>query len=124
MFWTVGAFGLLWVPLWFALVRKGDLDDRADARDRLAEADATRTVRLNRVRSPVHRARGDRDVLALSWQFIRAWLPKYLKEFHHYDPRRRAGGGLYYIAADVGCILAGYLVKVLAGRRREVHSRA
>jgi ACS family hexuronate transporter-like MFS transporter len=60
--------------------------------------------------------------LGLSWQFIRAWLPKYLKEFHGYAPENSAWAvALYYIAADLGCLLAGYLVKRMAGRGRGVH---
>ena len=62
-------------------------------------------------------------VLGLSWQFIRAWLPKYLKENLGYSS---AGSGWtvagYYIAADLGCLLAGYLVKRMAGRGRAVHA--
>ena len=30
VFWTVGAAGLLWVPIWLALVRPGNLDNKAD----------------------------------------------------------------------------------------------
>ena len=61
--------------------------------------------------------------LGLSWQFVRAWLPKYLKEYRHYTPQASAWAvALYYVAADAGCILAGFAVKVLAGRARSVHA--
>ncbi len=137
VFWTIGLTGLLWVPLWFALVRKGDLDDKPApaAGDPVAEAemdeagvpraptggpvpfDAWGFARRFVVLAVVV------TCLGLSWQFIRAWLPKYLKEFHNYAPAASATAvALYYIAADLGCILAGFLVKVLAERGQAVHT--
>jgi len=120
VFWTIGTFGLLWVPLWFALVRKGDLDRKPDAPGDApgpsVPFDVIGFIRRYAVLAVTV------TCLALSWQFIRAWLPKYLKEFHHYEPSVSAWAvALYYIASDVGCILAGFTVKVLAGRGRGVH---
>ncbi len=122
VFWTVGAVGLLWVPLWFALVRKGDLDktpapaEAADATTPQPAFDALGFVRRFVVLAIIV------TCLGLSWQFIRAWLPKYLKEFHKYSSAASAWAvALYYIAADLGCILAGYLVKRSAERGRSVH---
>jgi ACS family hexuronate transporter-like MFS transporter len=61
--------------------------------------------------------------LGVSWQFIRAWLPKFLKESHGYEAEESAAAvAAYYIAADVGCIIAGFAVKWLAGRGRGVHA--
>jgi ACS family hexuronate transporter-like MFS transporter len=122
VFWTVGVAGLLWVPMWFALVRKGDLDDKPAAPgEQLAPTgepvDVVGFLRRFVVLAVIV------TCLGLSWQFIRAWLPKYLKEFHHYAPAASATAvAMYYIAADLGCILAGFLVKLLAGRGRGVHS--
>lgn len=125
VFWTIGAFGLLWVPLWFALVRRRDLDgpppaagdanpDAAGPPDRPDVVGFARRYAVLAVTV---------TCLALSWQFIRAWLPKYLKEFHHYEPDASATAvALYYVAADLGCILAGWLVRVLVRRGRGVHA--
>jgi ACS family hexuronate transporter-like MFS transporter len=121
VFWTVGAAGLLWVPVWFALVRRGDLDGPPPppASGEVAAggpADVWGFVRRVVVLGVVV------TCIGVSWQFIRAWLPKYLKEYHHYS------AGLadlavvgYYVAADLGCILAGFGVKWLAGRGWAVH---
>jgi ACS family hexuronate transporter-like MFS transporter len=60
--------------------------------------------------------------LGVCWQFIRAWLPKFLKEYHHYDAATSAFAvACYYIAADVGCILAGFAVRRLATLGHPVH---
>jgi ACS family hexuronate transporter-like MFS transporter len=130
VFWTIGAVGLLWVPLWLALVGKGDLDDPppAPVGRALAEAgvphgpphqppDVWGFVRRLVVLGLIV------TCLGVSWQFIRAWLPKFLKESHHYSETAAdlAVAG-YYVAADVGCILAGFAVRWLTGRGRSVHA--
>lgn len=118
VFWSIGLAGLLWVPLWFALVRRGDLDRPTPS----AADGATILVSWEFVRRFI--ALGVMvTVLGLSWQFIRAWLPKYLKENLGYSPgtsMRTVMG--YYIAADLGCLFAGYLVKRMASRGRAVHA--
>jgi ACS family hexuronate transporter-like MFS transporter len=117
VFWTVGSAGLLWVPLWLALVRPGDLEGPppppADGPvGPTGHAMVRRVVVLAVVAS----------CLTLSWQFLRAWLPKYLKEFHHFsdDDADFAVAG-YYITAEIGCLLSGLVVKLLIGRGLGVH---
>jgi len=121
VFWSIGIVGLLWVPLWFALVRKGSLDTKpvpaADAPASAPSFDAFGFARRFVVLAVIV------TVLGVSWQFVRAWLPKYLKEFHGYSSAESAWAvALYYIAADVGCIVAGFAVKALADRGRDVHT--
>lgn len=137
VFWTVGLTGLLWIPLWFALVRSGDLDDRPTAPpsgDPIADAEMDAAgVPPGPSEPPPFDAWGFArrfvvlavvvTCLGVSWQFVRAWLPKYLKEFHGYTPAASAWAvALYYVAADLGCILAGFLVKWLADHGRGVHA--
>jgi ACS family hexuronate transporter-like MFS transporter len=118
VFWTIGAAGLLWVPLWLVLVRRGDLVGRATHAN-----DATTTrfewkpfLRMFAALAIVV------SCLNVSWQFIRAWLPKYLKESQGFsaDSTDLVVMG-YYIAADLGCLASGFLVKWLVRRGRGVH---
>lgn len=126
VFWTIGLVGLLWVPGWFALVRRGDLDDRpvppagpgADGVGASAAepVDVGGFVRRLVVLLVIVTS------LGVCWQFIRAWLPKYLLEYQRYSETLAdlAVAG-YYVVAGVGCILAGYSVKWLTGRGWDVH---
>jgi ACS family hexuronate transporter-like MFS transporter len=129
-FWTIGGAGLLWVPLWLALVRRGDLDHRAEEQ---------RTVPA----SGGSEGRGQTEALfdwvrfgciyltlfavilgiSVSWQFIREWLPKYLKEARGFSADAAdAIVPVYYISAEVGCFAAGVFVRLLVGRGLNVHS--
>ena len=130
-FWSIGIVGLLWVPIWLALVPPGSLDDRPARRDALdAELDAAGVP--SPAPSPTYDAASlIRRLIMLglivgslnvSWQFLRAWLPLYLEDFHGYsklDSRFAVSG--YYIAAEVGCLLVGVLVMALVKRGRSVH---
>jgi MFS transporter, ACS family, hexuronate transporter len=61
-------------------------------------------------------------VINLCWQFFRAWMPKMLREQYHYDAKQVQYFSIaYYIAADVGCLSIGFLVRWLAGRGLSVH---
>jgi MFS transporter, ACS family, hexuronate transporter len=118
VFWSIGLVGLLWVPLWFALVRRGDLD-----RPPPPAADGVTDPRGWTFASRFFVLAVVVTVLGVCWQFIRAWLPKYLKESLGYSDLGSAWTVAgYYIAADLGCILAGYLVKRMADRGRAVHA--
>jgi ACS family hexuronate transporter-like MFS transporter len=60
--------------------------------------------------------------LNVSWQFLRAWLPLFLQDNQGFskETTRLATAG-YFIASDVGCLLAGVLVgRLVAGGRSVV----
>lgn len=120
VFWTVGAAGLLWVPLWLAVVRPGDLPaGRAAARPD-PEPAGPRGWELGRMLVALAVVVTGLNV---SWQFLRAWLPKYLKESRGFAEDTTDGVVIaYYLAADVGCLLSGALVRWRVGRGAGVHA--
>jgi MFS transporter, ACS family, hexuronate transporter len=124
-FWTIGAIGLLWVPLWLALVRRGDLYHQppaevAPAGDEVVPAPPFDWFRFVRVYVTLFAV-----ILGISssWQFIREWLPKYLKEAQGLSADAAdVIVPLYYIVSEIGCFAGGVLVRRLVARGREVHS--
>lgn len=131
-FWSIGVVGLLWVPVWLLTVRPGSLDDRPaipTKRDTLDdELDEAGVPNPSSTPPDVIGFLRRLIVLALivgsltvSWQFLRAWLTLLL-DFHGYDRlnARLATMG-YFIAAEVGCILVGFLVKMLVSGGYAIH---
>jgi ACS family hexuronate transporter-like MFS transporter len=116
VFWSVGAGGLMWVPFWLTLVRRGDLNEPPPAPEAAAGSPAEtgfyrRVVVLGLIVGS----------LTVSWQFLRAWLPLFL-DAHGYDrlATRLATVG-FFVASEVGCLLVGVVVKVLVTRGWAVH---
>ncbi len=122
-FVVIGVAGLLWILPWTWLVagvRLGPLP-RGVSADKEAAA-------------PLRTPRGllARRVLALcavvvainlTWHFFRVWLPKMLEEYHGYPADRvRYFTAAYYIATDLGCLTAGFAVRLLTARRMSVHT--
>lgn len=120
-FQLVGAIGVVWIVLWFALVSRNDFPT------------ATSTAA-----DPARRGPGivslmfSRRMLVLfvvvaaintCWQTLRAWLPKFMMEGRGYAE----AGTLYfnagfYVATDIGCLGAGALALWLTRRGTSVHS--
>jgi ACS family hexuronate transporter-like MFS transporter len=117
-FFIIGLIGLAWVPLWFALLRSGDLRYQP-----ALEKDGTA--------GPPDMARFLYQVItlgtivvtiSLAWQFQRAWLPKYLKEYHQYsESAANYFTSGYYIVADIGCLFFGAVVSLLTARGVSIH---
>lgn len=130
-FWSIGIVGLLWIPAWFTLVAGRDLSTpKTDALPELAlEKENTKKSKAQ-VSADFNHLLRRLIVLAvmvatltISWQFLRAWLALFLQDHHKYSKELTRGlmSG-YFIAADVGCILSGMLVKRLASAGWQVHS--
>jgi ACS family hexuronate transporter-like MFS transporter len=121
-FVAIGALGIFWVVPWLMMVRPRDLVRKEDAAvdpdyARAEDAPPSSFWRPFIVLVIVV------VMINITWQLFRAWLPKFLEDQHEYT---RTQVGLftsgYYVAADVGCIGAGFVVKWLADGGWKVHS--
>ena len=129
-FWTIGAAGLLWVPVWLALVRRGSLDQAPPVETSENEYFPPAPVPIPE--PSFQWGQFIRVYLTLfavilgisaSWQFIREWLPKFLKESQGFSADAAdVIVPVYYIAAELGCFAAGLFVRWLVARGHEVHS--
>ncbi len=118
-FYIVGGVGLVWAVAWLLVIRSGDL--RVDRTSEPVEAPWAWLAAF------VH----DRRFWALammvisintSWQLIRHWLPKFLQEGRGYSEAHALYfNSAYFVATDVGCILAGLTGLWLTRNGWEVH---
>src|SRR5262249_53930229 len=109
---------LAWVPLWLVLIRSGDLQYRPPA----AKTGGAEPIRPGRFIFQILTLATIGVSISLAWQFQRAWLPKYLKEFHHYsEATANYFTSGYYIVADIGCLFFGGVVSVLTARCVPIH---
>jgi MFS transporter, ACS family, hexuronate transporter len=117
-FLSIGIVGLVWVPLWFSLVRGRELrvDSASSSETDSAHEYENLTQKLFVLAAVV-------ATLTISWQFLRAWLALYLEDHLQYTRlQSRTLMSVYFIAADVGCILSGVLVHALITRGFTSHS--
>ncbi len=106
-FYVIGSVGFVWAAAWLWVVRPGDLNVEREART--SEAHWTWLFAIV----------NDRRFWALammvisintSWQLIRHWLPKFLQSGRGYTEEQSLFfNSAYFIATDVGCILAGMI---------------
>lgn len=115
-FQIIGLAGLLWIALWFAFIRKGELEAPPAAPEKSGAF--FRDVLCNRNMAVIV------VVIALintAWQIIRAWLPKFLVEGRGYaEAQMLYFNSLFYVATDVGCIGAGMLTLWFCRRKLSV----
>jgi MFS transporter, ACS family, hexuronate transporter len=117
-FQVVGAVGLVWIVAWFALVRKSDLEVSAPS---VVSPKSTPvwpillSARFWAVAMVIFGAQ-------TCWHLFRVWLPKFLQQGRGYSETMALGfNSVYYMATDVGCILAGVLSLWLVKRGLTAH---
>jgi ACS family hexuronate transporter-like MFS transporter len=123
-FRVIGAAGVIWAIAWLAMVRSRDLDLDPGAPSPIGEtplagASSGRGVFIRRFLALAVVV----VAINLCWQFFRAWMPKMLREEFDYSAHQvQYFSVAYYIAADVGCLSVGFLIKWLASRGYAVHA--
>lgn len=120
IFIVVGAIGCVWAVLWFYFIRgeRGHEIERDDAYPPSPHGPAA-NIRFAQVL--LLRTFWITLMVSLTvngcWHFFRAWLPRILKKDLHYDQSEMlwmlAG---FFIAADVGSMLAGFFTRRLTHR--------
>ena len=122
-FMVVGGAGLIWIFVWLMAIRPHDLDIARQTPPGRAE-----------IASPAAETSGEipvRRFLALAvvvicinicWQYFRAWMPMMLdKQYGYSKVQTQNFSSLYYLVAGIGCLLAGLVVKGLAGGGWPIH---
>lgn len=112
-FFVIGSFAVVWVALWFWLIKKDDLAAPAEAK-REEGGDLWRIVFSRRMLVILFVV----ACINTGWQTLRAWLPKFLQEGRGYtEANSLYFNSLFYLATDVGVIGAGALSLWLITRR-------
>lgn len=122
VFLFTGSLGLLWVIPWLWLYRRPEQHPRITAEERNLIASGSESQTGSEQMPPEGRwryilTRRETWLLMLGrmltdpvWYFYLFWFPKYLTDSRHLSlPEVGSIAWMVYLAADVGCILGGYL---------------
>lgn len=139
-FFVIGGVGAVWAVAWLLVIGPGDLPSSQDLSE---QKDLDKNLKNNNQNNQVPSVAAtpkhwliflvfDRRFWALammvicintSWQLVRAWLPKFLQQGRGYIERDAWNfNSLFFVATDVGCILAGVVVLWLARKGLSVHA--
>ncbi len=116
-FVVIGVVGSVWILAWLVSTRSADL--------------VAKQTEEGGASPPLLSIVLDRRFLVLlvmvtalntTWQIVRAWLPKFLQQGRGYSEAHALYfNSAYYIATDIGCLLAGAATLALARRGFAVH---
>lgn len=117
-FEVIGAIGLVWVIIWFASIRKTELDVVVPEK---ASSEGMWDILLGRKFWAL-------AILILGaqtcWHLFRVWLPKFMQEGRGYsETEALAFNSAYYIGTDIGCFSAG-LISLWLVRRFSLSAHA
>lgn len=113
-FIVVGAVGLVWAAAWFASLRSRDLTPPAPVASTTSLLALLRILCSGRFWAVAMLIVGAQTV----WHFYRVWLMKFLQTGRGYAEHAALNfNSAYYIATDIGCILAGVFSLWLIRRR-------
>ncbi len=113
-FIAVGGVGLLWVAAWLVFLRPRDLPVAVAVRSKTDRTELFAILRGPRFWAVALLLTGAQ----IAWHIFRAWLPKFLQTGRGYGRIEALDfNSLYFIATDVGCILAGVISLWLIRRR-------
>ncbi len=103
-FIAIGAIGLLWVVLWFAVLRPRDLEKAPVQEVTNDTLDLWSIIRGRNFLAVALLVTGIQAV----WHINRVWLMKFLQTGRGYSETDALNfNSLYFIATDIGCFLAG-----------------
>lgn len=113
-FIIVGATGFLWIVLWFVCLRPRDLDQPREVTATTSSLSLGSILCSRRFWALALLIFGAQTV----WHIPRVWLMKFLQTGRGYAESAALNfNSVYYIATDVGCILAGAIAVWLIRRR-------
>ncbi|MEQ1852748.1 MAG: MFS transporter [Chthoniobacteraceae bacterium] len=118
-FIVVGGVGFLWVAGWFLCLRPRDLERATATASKPDAPDLGVIIRSGRFWAVALLIVGAQAV----WHIYRVWLMKFLQTGRGYEEKMALDfNSLYFIATDVGCILAGFVsVWLIRGKASPPH---
>ena len=119
-FIAVGGVGLMWVLLWFACLSSRDLDGKAASSRTESPVLLWDILRSGRFWAVALLIMGAQTV----WHIYRVWLMKFLQTGRGFEEKVALNfNSLYFMATDLGCIIAGG-VSLWLIRRWAMHPHA
>jgi ACS family hexuronate transporter-like MFS transporter len=122
-FLVVGAFGAFWVVVWWLTVRPADLrlthQTPSHGAARPVTAGLPKRVFVRRFAVLLTLV----VTINMTWHFLRAWGPLYLRKQHDFTFKQTTWFSLaYYAFTDIGALTAGFVTLRLARGGMAVHS--